>query len=304
VNVILEIRSYPGTITYDVYQETCVGFNNPQKGITSCSPFYSAGKYYYLQGRCVPYTETVYRYIDGESIKVWLQPTVDTLQWLGWDEPAPGKYPLRYLYPEKWALGTWTPQGFTTEGDVGLWTEEEIKKFLAEHPGYNFLKADPRHYEIPSEYLRLAEDPMGSGGRVIPLFGGGFTTWGGMGPLENGDPCMISGRGPDGQAYCAKTINNQTDPMFGSLDLSTGNITYLSISFSHIPMDIPGEWSIIAKIVVNKAIYESVREEVVDDEKYLFRMPEYGYEPKNNTFITYMWISTPCNPAEKNGCKN
>jgi hypothetical protein len=308
VNIVVEIQSYPGTITYETYTETCTGYNKQQKGMASCFPYYSEGKYYYLKGTCMLQTEKVFRYIEGASLKVWLEPTIKTQEWLGWstDELGDGYYPLRYLFPEKWALGTWTPEGFTTEGDLGLWTEEEIRKFLAEHPGFNFLKADPRHSEIPTQFLPLAQDPIHEEGRVIPLFGDDFAIWRDQGSLPTDDGCLITGRGPGGEGYCAKTVNDQTDPLFGSLDLKADNITYLSVSFSHIPMDIPGEWHIAVRVSVRRAVYGEGRLETMDNYDNLTQLPgrEYRHNIPEHTFITYMWISTPCNPAELKGCDN
>jgi hypothetical protein len=308
VNVVVEIQSFPGMISYETYDEKCIAFEEPQKGMELCSPYYSAGKYYYTKGECTPHSEKVFRYIDGTSVKVWLEPTERTSWWLGWTtEGIPDSlFPLRYMYPEKWALGTWTPEGFMTEGDLGLWTEEEIRKFLEEHPGYNFLKADPRHREIPTLYLPLAQDPLEDGSRVIPLFGDDFTEWNGQGALFTGDRCMITGRGPDGNAYCAKTVNDIDDPMFGSVGLEAKNITFLRVSFSHIPMDIPGEWHIAVRVAVRKAVYGGGKLETVENEDFLFRLPGIGYyqDTPGHTFTTYMWISTPCNPNEYKGCDN
>jgi hypothetical protein len=307
-NIVVEIRSYPGIISYETYDEVCIGFDRPQRGLTSCSPYFSAGQYYFLQGTCTPHTETVFRYIEGESLKVWLEPTLDTKKWLGWSTESLGNdnYPLRYLFPEKWALGTWTPEGFTTEGDLGLWTEEEIRKFLAEHPGYNFLKADPRHNKIPSQYLPLAEDPLDRNGQVVPLFGEGFTTWDPFGPVTQKGGCLIAGTGPDGQGYCAITVNDRTDPLFGSADLDADNITFLSVSFSRIPMDLPGEWHIAVKISVRPAVYAGGKEEKIANPDDFIRMPNGGFEHllPEHAFLTYMWISTPCNPNEIHGCDN
>jgi hypothetical protein len=237
-----------------------------------------------------------------------MEPTEKTKWWLGWSTEglADDAYPLRFMFPERWALGTWTPEGFTTEGDLGLWTEEEIEKFLGEHPGYNFLKADPRQREIPTEYLPLADDPLNPGGRIIPLFGEGFTIWDPFGPLTRKDGCLIAGAGPDGRGHCAVTVNGYSDPLFGSADLDADNITFLSVSFSNIPMDLPGVWHIAVEISVRPAMYGGGRTETVDNPDHFSRLPNMGFkhEDPTHTFITYMWISTPCNPAEVDGCRN
>jgi hypothetical protein len=306
VDISIEIDSYPGTITYETYSEECISYDSVQKGMKTCPPFYHEGQYHYLTGKCTPHTETVYRHITGESLQVWLKPTTRTEEWLGW-KTGKGGNPLRFLYPEKWSLGTWTPEGFTTEGDQGLWSNAQIAKFIAEHPGFNFLKADPRQNELPSQFLVLAKDPAegdtGSG-RVIPLFGD-FDVWNGLGSITGPDLCLIEGKGPGGPGelgHCSKTINNVDDWMSGNPDIFAADITQLIVNLSHIPLDLPGEWYIGVKVSATRATYAGGKFETVPDVEKLYRSPSRGYTQEEHSFLSYIWMSTPCNGVEIDAC--
>jgi hypothetical protein len=319
VNITVEIVSYPGTITYNVHSKPCIGYDLPQKGMEACPPYHRDGLFYYFTDTCTPHTETnIYRHIDGASLMVWLKPTPKTEQWLGWTTKGLGddRFPLRYMFPEKWSLGAWTPEGYDTVGDPGLWTEDEIKKFLAEHPGFNFLKADPREFELPSQYLPLAKNPApnsdganaGGSGRVVPLFGS-FPELDFHGDVGGPAVCVIEGKGPGGpgdQGHCAVTVNGLEDLISGGANIFADDITKLTVSFSHIPMDLPGEWQIGVKVSITHAKYAGNMDETILDPKYLHRDPGNGYtisDPEHD-FLTYMWIATMCNPAEEHGCEN
>jgi hypothetical protein len=358
VDITVDIVSYPGSITY-LKEVTCTGFETPQSDMDSCDPYYKEGKYYYWKIIC-PTENEVYRYIDGTSLMVWLDPTPKTEQWLGWSSNTKG-WPLRYMYPEKWSLGTWTPGGFTTVGDNGLWTEEQIKKFEAEHPGYNFLEADPRIGPLPTITMSLANDPMQADPsipdlrRVLALFGD-FTQfrWSGSSPegkychLGSGEyrgSCEISINTPiDGSSsspqdhgngmYKESDIQDPNSALFGGADIQDPNsalfggadvndpqkalfggddfggilkrndIYHLALTMKNVPLDLPGEWRIGVEVSVRVAKYDNgTRTEVFTDE-YLYRMPKHGYALEKHSFLVYVYISTPCNINEPEGCKN
>jgi hypothetical protein len=249
-------------------------------------------------------------------------------QALGWDKTKEGEYPLRYLFPDRWQLGIWTPDGYTTQGDNGLWTEQEIEEFFAEHPEYNFLKADPQTYELPTKYLELADM---DGAKVIPLFGGEFKSWGGgnneIATYGEGNRCLIRWKGPKGIGDCIIYTNyedsplfGQSVPMFGQPEIPDGDIYKLYFKFSQIPMDLPGQWSVAVSVNVFPAKYglgvldhdESAagndrlgKTETVGSDVNFYRKPDDGYYPTipEHTFSVYMWISTPCDPRDE-GCRN
>jgi hypothetical protein len=184
----------------------------------------------------------VYRTINGESLKVWLVPTEDTLLWLGWNtQKTKGKYPLRYMFPEKWALGTWTPGGFTTVGSYFMFTEEQIESFIAANPGFEFLKGDPRMEDIPTYALQRAQDPNLPTQRVLALFGE-YINWYTQGTTTIGGLCLVDRPGTKGRCQTATnlTVGDPSMAAFNA-DLSAEGITYLRVELLNVPMDLPGD---------------------------------------------------------------
>jgi hypothetical protein len=316
VNLSVEIQSLQGKISYEslVYRKECVGYDSYQPGreMESCAPN-SGGLFYYWSyvPHCDPTTEFVYRYIDVNSIRVWLDPDSDTEKWLGWSSQAPsGKYPLRDMFPEKWLLGTWTPDGFTGASDPGLWDQGDIDKFVAEHPGFDFLKADPRHETIPSNALLRVMDPMvGSPGeaapwwtqspqteerRVLGLYGS-FSAW-------PGDT-----RFSTSQAQClvrmAMVTGGKGECVIDPWNMWTSTLTDLKITFTNAPLDLPGNWRIgvIARVFTTK--YNGGTTEKIDDPKFLYMSPDNGYILTAHSFLSYILLTTPCNGLEAGACQ-
>jgi hypothetical protein len=329
VDIGVEIVSYPGTVTYKTHAVECAGYERYQYGKESCEPYYSGGLYYHQYDVCIPHTETVYRYINKEQLQIWLVPSDKTKKWLGWTSTKEDEYPLRYLFPDKWQQGFWTPDGYTTLGSYGLYTEQGIEEFFAEHPEYDFLKADPRSIELPTKYLELADM---EGEKAIPLFGGEFKSWGAgnneIAAYGEGNRCIIRGVGPNGIGDCIIYTNyddspqfGQSVPMFGSLDIPEGDIWKLYLGFSRVPMDLPGEWYVAVSVSVFHAVYgvgvldsdESTpgndrlgKIETVGDDVKFYRKPGDGYyyiDVPEHTFLVWMWLSTPCDPKDE-GCTN
>jgi hypothetical protein len=316
VDIVLEIVSYPGTITYETEEEVCVGLDEPDNSLPKCSPYRKNGLFYHRQAQCVPHTETVYRYISGESIRVWLKPTLDTEAWLGWTSSK--GYPLRFMFPEKWSLGTWTPDSFTTEGDPGLWTDAQIDAFVAAHPGFNFLKADPRTTDLPSQYLKLAGDPDSKGGgsgRVIPLYGS-FMASGQYGPIGTAGQCIIEYAGPGlggDRGSCTEVVNGARVILSGGASVFDDGITSLIIYIDNIPMDLPGQWYVGVEAGVKAAKYAGGKTEVHDPNDLIRKpgtVPEtgkyagYTVIDSKHGFLVYIWLTAPCNAGEEHGCEN
>jgi hypothetical protein len=239
-------------------------------------------------------------------VKVWLVPTQYTLDWLGWDsEGLKDKHPLRYMFPEKWALGTWTPGGFTTVGDDFMFTEEQIDAFIAANPGFEFLKGDPRMEAIPTYALQRAQDPNQPTQRVLALFGE-FTNWYTGAVMTMEGPCLVDRPGTKGR--CQTTTNlsagNLETELFNA-DLTAEGITYLRVELLNVPMDLPGDWYIGVSVWVRRATYDNGRRtETEPDDKKLTRFPGNGYEldSTDHKFTTYILISTLCNSTEVDGC--
>jgi hypothetical protein len=313
VDITIEIQSAPGKIayeTFDGYGEECVGQAAWEDGPKSCPPYYSNNQYFYLRQvpKCTSHEEEVYRTIIGETVKVWLIPTEETLNWLGWNAQKTGdKYPLRFLFPEKWALGTWTPGGFTTVGSDYMFTEEQIDAFIAKNPGFEFLKGDPRMEDIPTYALQRAEDPSGNpmaAQRVLALFGE-FTNWYTHTATTAGGPCLVDRTGTQGHCQTATNLSmgNSKTVLFNA-DLGAEGITYLRVELLNVPMDLPGDWYIGVNVSVWPAKYDNGRRtETVADPSLLHRDPAEGYTLKDHIFTTYILVSTLCNSAEIGGCE-
>jgi hypothetical protein len=328
VEINIEIRSLAGAISYetfDGYRQECRSYSRRQREMKSCFPGYDNGHYFYWT--TVPIctlheNEKVYRTIDGESLKVWLLPSEKTVQWLGWNREGlfDDQYPLRYLFPEKWSLGTWTPGGFTTEGDAGLFADFQIEKFTSENPGFNFLKADPRAEKIPSYALMRINDPMGKDGNadlVLALFGGFSENLGHAQQSKLGE-CLVSRPGTQGKCEVITSELGGNDslglPTFekwktgltGGADLTAKDITYLALNLHRVPLDLPGEWQIGLEVSVRAATYDNGRRTEVADPNNLIRNPNNLIlnkdKPILGSFTSYIWLVTPCNPAEKDGC--
>jgi hypothetical protein len=315
VTIKIEIKSTPGMISYetfDGYSDECIGYPTYEQGMKSCPPYYSKGIYYCTARvpKCTTRTENeVYRTISGESMKVWLVPSPETLSWLRWDTNIiNGKYPLRDLFPEKWSLGTWTPGGFTTVGSDLMYTEEQIDQFIAENPDFEFLKSDPRVEELPSYALVRVQDPTTGGYtpmRALGLFGE-FYGWYRYGHISSQGECLVNRTRTYG--VCGTETNiSRSDPSqeFFNADLSAEGITDLRLGLYNIPVDLPGEWYVGVSVSVRPAKYDNGRRtEVVPDSSKTRRYPGNGYDPteQEHTFIVYVLVSAPCNSAEVDGC--
>jgi hypothetical protein len=312
VTIGVEVASRPGTISYesfDGYTEECVGQTVWEDGPKGCPPYYAGGKYYYKKSVpiCTPHKdEQVYRSIVGLSLKVWLVPTDETLKWLGWNtDSTKDKYPLRYVFPEKWSLGTWTPGGFTTIGSDLMYTEEQIDQFIAENPGFEFLKSDPRESELPTYSLTRVQDPTTGNApmRALGLFGE-FYSWYRYGQISHKGECLVNRTGTNGS--CATETNLSRSggkSKFFNADLGAEGITYLRLDLNNVPVDLPGEWYVGVSVTVNSATYDNGRRtEVVPDSSKKTRSPGNGFNPKEHSFLVFILIASPCLANEVNGC--
>jgi hypothetical protein len=312
VTIKIEIKSTPGTISYetfDGYSDECIGHPTWEDGMQGCPPYYADNQYYFITRvpKCTRHeNEVVYRTILGDSLKAWLVPSPETLTWLGWDtQSTQGRYPLRYMFPEKWSLGTWTPEGYTTVGSDLMYTEEQIDRFIAANPGFEFLKSDPREQELPSYALVRVKDPTTGENdslRALGLFGE-FSSWYSYGQISQPGECLVTRTGTYG--VCGTETNiSQSDPsqeLFNA-DLSAEGITYLRLGMYNIPMDLPGEWYVGVSVSVRPATYDNGRRTEVSDPMRRSRYPGNYYEPAEHSFLVYILISTPCNSMEIGGC--
>ncbi|MBN1438551.1 MAG: hypothetical protein JW929_04000 [Anaerolineales bacterium] len=303
VDLTVEVSSLPMTVTYWAPVEVmeCVEDKNRKGYDDDCPPQYFMTKV----RKCVEVKdEPVRRTIIGASLQVWLEPAEVTRKWLGWSTDDDNHYPLRYVFPEKWALGTWTPEGFTTVGSDFMFTEAQIDAIIAQNPGFEFLKGDPRAEDIPTYALTRVQDPTTDAARaqrVLALYGE-FTNWYTGAPTTADGPCLVDNRITDG--YCQTATNlSMTTPeteLFNA-DLNAEGITYIRLDLRQVPMDLPGEWFIGVSVKVNPAkYYHETRTE--PSPANLHMDTGNGYRKDNSKFTVYILISTLCNSAEVDGC--
>jgi hypothetical protein len=321
VNLSVEVISDIGKITYesfDGYRDECIGYDTWQGDKGGCKPYYEGGMYYHWTAVpiCMLHKdEIVHRTIMASTLQVWLVPTPETVKWLGWDteESQTGPFPLRYMFPEQWAVGVWTPEGYTTVGD-DLYTEQQIEQFFKEHPELNFLKADPRSEGLPTYALRRVTNPVEHdeyGTQVVALFGAfyGLPQYN-IGPVSQQGQCLIDRPGTDGK--CHVSTNLSMGGFFGDFteaDLASKGITYLRLDLNHIPMDLPGDWYIGVSVYVQPATYDLGRrtESIDPGSPNLRRAPTKGYDltdPDEHMFTVYVLISTPCDGSDPKACIN
>jgi hypothetical protein len=146
-SVNVTISAIEGIMVYDemVPEQICVDEKGNEKDEKYCKdPEYYGYLYHYTtrekchSGITSPANRTI---ANG---KVWLKPSLETAEWLGWVQTSKiKKAALRYLFPEKWMVGTWTEDGFTTIGTPDLtWSETYYQNWLQQMEGYNFLAGD------------------------------------------------------------------------------------------------------------------------------------------------------------------
>ena len=189
-----------------------------------------------------------------------------------------------------------------------MYTEEQIERFIAENPGFEFLKSDPREEELPTYALIRIKDPqtvVTSAERALALFGE-FYNWyrSGNEVISGSGQCLVGRMGTNG--ICGTSTNlSQADPSLElfNADLTAAGITSLRLDMYNIPMDLPGTWYIGVSVAVFPAVYDNGRRtEVIEDYSKLGRSPDQGYKYKEHSFDVYILVSTLCNAAEEGGC--
>jgi hypothetical protein len=265
---------------------------------------------YTVEDRCEKETETVYRHIIPDSVSVWLDPSTETEQFLGWGPNDGGRYPLRFLFPEKWALGAWTPTGLEQES-IGEWYPEgsEVWAFGQENSWFTFLFPDPNEIDLPGQHLVRLSQPQRElgymGRRILGLYGRFYTfqaPYSAMNGTSAGECLVDSGRIADSSGLC-----------FVSKVGTSTEATYFSINFTQIPLDLPGTWRIGMMASQLPAMYDHGKlPEKLDDEakKVLdFGPKDYGWDPASYAlddylFYSYVVISTPCYETDPKSCMN
>jgi hypothetical protein len=250
-------------------------------------------------------THDAYRKIN--DVKVWLEPSEDTADWLGWSQSAPGnKANLRYLFPEKWMAGTWTEDGFTTTGTPDLsFNSQYYEEWTEQLKNYNFLAGDKE--AIPNLWsVTMVEvaNPVTGNYQSLGIFGYFFTT-----SITNPEPRDLFG-GNQWRVSC-EGLNGYTklhratcEPQ--SMKIPPGT-THMTIDMQHIPMDLPGIWYIGVQVEMGKASVSYDCTTIYEDwsyqgDTYWFSQADLNYDQNNHYFYSYVSLSTPCNPLEQDNC--
>ena len=311
VSITVTITGVPGKIQHDEsWSETvCKKFNSEKEipdGLDKCYPF-DGWHYYVTEPKCERFETPATRKI--KAVRIWLEPSELTGQWLGWGDMSPGgRASLRYMFPDKWMTGTWTPDGFVTSGTPDKsWSSSYYEKWLAQQSGYNFFAGDTsKDTTLWSVTLAEVGSPQNPGTTSLGL----------LGAFNPGD--IDVNTAPVG-AYTISyaDINSNTEKHRAafypqSLDPTNIDTEEITINLVHIPLDLPGIWNIGVWVqmelattspIYGKQITEKPDEGVWGKEPlHWFENGESAYYMANNYFFAYVLLSTPCNPLEEKGC--
>jgi hypothetical protein len=316
ISITVNITSVPGKIQHDEWFKRkvtrCVAHSANSirpAGAVSCPPYTSYNPplvYYYEdieEDVCQRFESPATRKI--KAVRIWLEPSQATSQWLGWEDmkSPDGRASLRYMFPDKWMTGTWTEDGFVTSGTPDRsWSETYYENWLAQQQGVNFL-AGESNADFSLWSVTLPEVGSPENGKTS------------LGLLGNFDPGDIGTLTAPVSAYTVSydEINSNTkhhraayypqsmDPVFMDYEEVTINLV-------HIPLDLPGIWNIGVWVKMEVAtsfdgITEVARQDIWGAEtEQWFKNNESGYNMTDNYFFAYVLISTPCNPLENKGC--
>lgn len=315
VDITITVTSLPGTAIYYnwVRKETDdvpykIGSYIP-KGM-ECRPLISGWvSCYWVYYNCEQAPpETVYRMLRPEMTRVWLDPDINTRNWLRWSGTPSGD-PLRFVFPDDWGLGAWTPEGVKKRSYPGSGNE-----------WWTFLYGDPLYVSIPTTSMLKFYRPNPSGYSIEQVLGlwGAFSSFPGESTFAekgNIDQCLI-----DSAHVLVEGGNPEYTNRRGCVVRTLGAIPdqarILWIDFNNIPLDLPGKWHIGMTANQYPALYakgtrtESNLRDKIDEYSPKLRIgpsPEYtpnGYDISSNSFVSYIVISTPCYSADPKSCVN
>jgi hypothetical protein len=312
VGVTVTLTPVTGDIVHNEQVTSCKYYglypDNTRKGLECNSPGDSG--YYYKETECLPVrTPGASRKVN--DVRVWLEPSQATEDWLGWKQGEKGgKATLRFMFPEKWMAGTWTEDGFTvTETPDLSWYSSYYEEWLQQVAGYNFLAGDTATIDnLWSVTMVEVANPNPGGSQSLGIYGYfdlSNKTYPRPRDLIGGDQWRVN----YGEFNTYTKLHRATcepDPL-NSVPLGT-NI----IRMEHIPLDLPGKWSIGIQVEMSKAsvwyqyssaaVWEITEEWQYEDETQWFIQPgEFNYNDIKS-FYSFVLLTTPCNPLEEDNC--
>ncbi len=319
MSLTVTVESVPGKIQHDEWFERTVqkcmphSPNTPRPaGAKTCPPYNSINPpyvYYYDEVKekyCQRIESPAMRKI--KSVRVWLEPSTETSAWLGWgDMVTDGRASLRYMFPDKWMAGTWTPDGFVTTGTPdNTWNQVYYENWMKQLNDANFLAGDTATIQ---NLWSVTLPEVGH-----PEFG--TTVLGLLGTFDPGDISGLTSAPIGVYTIDYGEINSNTKKHRAahypaSLDSMSLNTTKIVLQFANIPLDLPGVWRIGVQIKMELAkpdywdrteVPVLLSDWAADKTRWFITSGETGYNRNDYYFFAYVLVSTPCNPLEEKGC--
>lgn len=256
--------------------------------------------------------EPISRMIWPERTRIWLDADPETRQWLSWQENNTGD-PLRFVFPDDWGLGAWTPDGPKKSGYTGEGGE-----------WWTFLYTDPLFLSVPTTKLEKVYEPNGEAYSTKQVLGlwGSFSNFPGESVFSNNlEQCLLGKENSEGQPVGGECIITPGDAR--SIDNLTSNVSVLTIKLNNVPMDLPGHWMIGVTGYQYPAWYANgtrsekdlrkIKGENFDEyspelrigpSKLGFTENSYDMNSNDYSFIVYIMISTPCLASDPESCVN
>jgi hypothetical protein len=311
VDIAVTVTALPGTAIYFNWVRKEVGgdyysyYEIVQKGM-ECYPRSGGRRWcYWVEYQCEQAApETVYRMLKPENTRVWLDPDDKTRAWLRWSGGGIGD-PLRFVFPDDWGLGAWTPKGAKKSSSPGTGNE-----------WWTFLYGDPLITILPETNMPLFDEPnvvSGWNGRKILGLWGTFKE----ARKEGVDQCWIDNNQVQIEGGNDKYANTRGCNV-RTLGALPEQVRILWIDFNNIPLDLPGHWYIGMMAQQYPALYaKGTRNERNLRDKFDESSPELGMGPESAgylglnsyptdtySFSSYIIISTPCYNADPKSCVN
>jgi hypothetical protein len=308
VNITVSISSLSGTAEYPRWVTTIYGrapYTYVPKGMNCDRPINGVYSCYWIKSECKKITDTIFRMLKPARTQVWLDPTDDTRGWLGWNKDPKGD-PLRFVLPDDWGFGAWTPEGWKERSNPGTGGE-----------WWTFLYGDPMITHFPSTEMSVVYTPepgnLYSTRQILGLFGT-YTNFPGLpASSELMNQCLIDDEVKSSRGNCV------IEP-YGVI--GTSKVTTLTFHFNNVPLDLPGRWRIGVVAYQLPAIYAGNRTEIIDEfDLQLSVGPEergfpFFYEyvesengedfdmSPNKAFNSYIILATPCFNGDPKSCVN